>query len=846
MTEWTDRIADVWGTRTPHPRGTPWPVRVDSHLDAGLDESGVDRWVQSACVLCSNGCGCDIAVKDGRMVGVRGRAADVVNHGRLGPKGLYGSWQWNRTDRLTRPLVRDGSGALVETDWDTAMDRVVRRSRELLATDAGALSHAFYTSGQLFLEEYYALAVVGKAGLGTPHMDGNTRLCTATAAAALKESFGSDGQPGSYSDIEHADAVFLYGHNMAETQTVLWARVLDRVHGADPPVVVAVDPRTTKVAEAATATGGVHLAPVPGTNQALMNGLVREVVANGWVDEEYVRRHTLGLDDLVATVEPWTPERVAEVCDVPARDVRRAAEVFGTSQRVLSTVLQGFYQSHQATAASCQVNNLHLLRGLLGRPGCGVLQMNGQPTAQNTRECGADGDLPGFRNWDNPEHVRQLAELWNVDPLVVPHWSPPTHAMQIWRYCEQGSVRFLWISGTNPAVSLPELGRIRSILEREDLFVVVQDGFLTETARYADVVLPAALWGEKQGTFTNVNRTVHLSEKAVDPPGEARSDLDVFLDYARRMDLRDRDGDPLVPWTTPEQVFEAWKECTRGRPCDYTGLSYEQLRGGSGVPWPVNADAPEGTDRLYADGVFPTDPDVCESYGHDLVTGGSLDERTYRAMEPAGRALLKAAAFSPPPETPSEEFPFVLTTGRTVYHFHTRTKTRRSRQLQRAAPDAWAELSVADADRLGVAEGDLVRVESPRGHVVVPARIGRGRDGVVFVPFHFGWFDVPGDVPGDGSPPGRPRAANEMTMTEWDPVSKQPVLKVAAVRVVRAGPGEGPAPAPTTTASAPADPGSVPPTTGGPDAATSERFDAAPPPPPAPGPRGASASTSGS
>ncbi|MFC8269824.1 molybdopterin-dependent oxidoreductase [Streptomyces cinereoruber] len=820
----SDRIADIWGTRTPHARDTPWPVRVDTHLDASLTEQDVDRWVQSACVLCSNGCGCDIAVKDGRMVGVRGRAADRVNRGRLGPKGLYGSWQWSRTDRLTRPLVRDAGGELVESDWETAMGRIVERSRQLLATDAGALSHAFYTSGQLFLEEYYTLGVIGKAGLGTPHMDGNTRLCTATAAAALKESFGSDGQPGCYGDIEATDAVFLFGHNMAETQTVLWARVLDRVHGPNPPRVVAVDPRTTKVAEAARATGGVHLAPLPGTNQALMNALIREVVHHGWVDEEYVAAHTLGFEELKATVEPYTPEHAADICRVPAADIRRAAEIFGTSERILSTVLQGFFQSHQATAASCAVNNLHLLRGMLGRPGCGVLQMNGQPTAQNTRECGADGDLPGFRNWDNPEHVRQLADLWNVDPMTIPHWAPPTHAMQIWRYCEQGSIGLLWISGTNPAVSLPELTRIRKILRQDSLFTVVQDGFLTETARHADVVLPAALWGEKQGTFTNADRTVHLSDKAVDPPGEARSDLDIWLDYARRMDFRDKDDAPLIPWSDPQGAFEAWKECTRNRPVDYTGLTYDKLRGG-GIPWPVNDGAPEGTERLYADADFPTHVDTCETYGHDLLTGGALSEQEYRAENPDGRAFLKSAAYVPPPEGPGEDYPFVLTTGRTAYHFHTRTKTGRSRQLRRAAPDAWVELSVGDAARLGVGEGDVVRVESRRGAVQAPARIGRGRDGMVFVPFHYGYWDRP-------AADGTSRAANELTMTEWDPVSKQPTFKIGAVRVTRIADATGPSPAPTTTASAPADPDGIPPTVGGPDADVHEHLRTTAPPTP--------------
>jgi anaerobic selenocysteine-containing dehydrogenase len=676
--------------------------------------------------------------------------------------------------------VRDGS-ALREASWDEAMGRVVETSKRLLA-EKGPLSHGFYTSGQLFLEEYYTLGVIGKAGIGTPHMDGNTRLCTATAAAALKESFGCDGQPGSYADVEECDAVFLYGHNMAETQTVLWSRLLDRTHGSDPPVVVCVDPRSTRVAEEARRTGGVHLAPAPGTNVALMNALLREQLEHGWVDEAWVADHTVGIDELRQVVEPYTPEHAAEVCQVQADDVRRTAEIFGTTDRVLSTVLQGFYQSHQATAAAVAVNDLHLLRGMIGRPGCGILQMNGQPTAQNTRECGADGDLPGFRNWENPEHVAELARLWNVDELTIPHWAPPTHAMQIFRYAEQGSIGLLWISATNPAVSMPELGRIRDLLGGDQCFLVVQDLFLTETARLADVVLPAAGWGEKTGTFTNADRTVHLSEKAVDPPGEARADLDIWLDYADRMGFTDRDGAPLVRWRTPEEAFEAWKECSRGRPCDYTALSYDVLRGPSGLQWPVTDERPDGTERLYTDHVFPTDSDYCEDYGHDLVTGGVVTPEKHKAMWLAGRAVLKAVPWQPPHERPSTTYPLLFTTGRTVHHFHTRTKTGRSRRLRDAAPEPWVELSAADAERLAVADGDQVRVESPRGHLEAPARVTEVREGTVFAPFHYGYWDV---AEGAG-PDGVPRAANELTMTIWDPVSKQPVFKTAACRVSRA------------------------------------------------------------
>jgi anaerobic selenocysteine-containing dehydrogenase len=783
-----DRIHDVWGPRTPHARDAEWPVRVDLHLDDGLTEGDVDRWVRSACVLCSNGCGCEIAVKDGRMVGVRGTATDAVNHGRLGPKGLYGSTPWaTNPDRLTTPLVRE-NGALREANWDDAMGRIVAKSKDVLDRK-GPLGVGFYTSGQLFLEEYYTLAVIGKAGLGTPHMDGNTRLCTATAGEAMKESFGCDGQPGSYTDIEHTDAIFLYGHNMPETQTVLWARILDRTRGENPPVITCVDPRTTDVAREAQRTGGVHLAPRPGTNQALMNGMVRELLANGWHDQAWVGAHTVGLEELQKIVEPWTPEETARVCGVDAEDLRRAVRIFGTTERVLSTVLQGFYQSHQATAAACQVNNLHLLRGLIGRPGCGILQMNGQPTAQNTRETGADGDLPGFRNWDNPAHVQQLADLWGVDVDVVPHWAPPTHAMQIWRYAEQGSVELLWISATNPAVSLPDLDRVRRILEGDSCFVVVQDAFLTETARLADVVLPAAGWGEKTGTYTNVNRTVHLSEKAVEPPGEAKADLDIFLAYATAMDFRRNDGSPLIPWSTPEEAFEAWKECSRGRPCDYSGLTYERLRGPSGIPWPVTAEHPDGTDALYTDAVFPTDTDYCETYGRDLLTGGSVTREKHAAANPAGRAVLRAAPYTPALEEPDPTYPLRLVTGRTVYHFHTRTKTARARELEDAAPGAWVELAASDAEALGIADGDLVRVESRRGAIEAPARIERTpgsrgpREGTVFAPFHYGYWDE-----NEAGPDGngvRPRAANELTRSWWDPASKQPMFKTGAVRVTK-------------------------------------------------------------
>jgi anaerobic selenocysteine-containing dehydrogenase len=772
-----DRIEDPWGPATPVGPGEPWPERVDTYLAPGAVPQ---RWVQTASVLHSDGDAYDVGVQDGRIVGVRGRGVDRVNRGRLGPKDLF-AWQASHSgDRLTRPLIRR-DGRLQEGSWDEAMGLIVERSQALLR-EKGPSAIGFYTSGQLFLEEYYTLAILARAGIGTNHLDGNTRLCTATAGEALKESFGCDGQPASYDDVHHADVIALFGHNVAETQPVLWRRMLDRLEGPEPPKLVVVDPRRTVPARHAT----VHVPLTAGSNLAFMNAVLHEVIEHGWIDERYVQAHAVGFDDLAEQVTACTPEWAAEICGVDAELIRQAARVLGTAERLLCTVLQGFYQAHQATAAACQVNNLVIARGMLGKPGCGVLQMNGQPTAQNTRETGANGDLPGFRNWANPAHVEDLARIWNVDPLQIPHYAPPTHVMEMVRYMEQGALPFWWVSATNPLVSLPEAERVRSVCSSDDVFLVVQDLFLTETAAVADVVLPAATQMEKTGTFTNADRTVHLSEQAIDPPGEARSDLDIWLDYARRMDFRDKDGAPLVKWSTPEEAFEAFKRCVADRPCSYGDITYERLRGGSGIQW--------GGPRLYADGRFFASPDVCESYGRDLLTGAALEPTEYRALNPDGKAILKACEYVPPHEPPDPDHPLRLNTGRTLFHFHTRTKTGRTPQLQAAAPEVWVELSATDARQLQLAEGDLAEVRSARGTIQAKVRISDIRAGVVFVPFHYGWWD---------RPDGTSRAANELTITDWDPASKQPLFKAGAVAVVKVADGDGPAVAPTNTASAP-------------------------------------------
>ncbi|KAJ5982023.1 hypothetical protein N7451_012123 [Penicillium sp. IBT 35674x] len=756
-----DSIKSVWGERTPYKH--QWPTRCDSHL---VDTP--ERWVQSACVLCSNGCGMDIGVKDGKVVGVRGRTTDRVNKGRLGPKGLNGWVSIGHPDRLKHPLIRR-NGKLERASWDEAMSLIVDRTKDIQSrlTNHGI---GFYTSGQLLLEEYYVLAMVGKAGLNTLHMDGNTRLCTATAAASMRESFGSDGQPGSYADIDYTDCLFLVGHNMAATQTVLWARVLDRLAGPHPPKLIVVDPRMSDTAEKAT----IHLTPKGGTNVALMNGLQYLIIENGWVNKDYVAQHVCGLDDLKKVVKKYTPDAVKKITGVPVSQLHETARALATSGSLLSTALQGVYQSNQATAAACQINNINLLLGHIGKPGSGVLQMNGQPTAQNNRETGCDGEYPGFRNFQNPNHMQEIADIWNIGLNQVPHWNQPTHIQNMLNFIAAGSIEMFWVSGTNPLVSLPHLYRVREILTKPDLFLIVQDIFMTETTAIADVVLPAAQWGEKTGCFTNVDRTMHLSQKAVEPPGEAKADLDIFLDFAHRMDFRNKDGGVLIPFRTPDEVFADWKKMSYGRPLDCSELSYEKLTGGSGIQWPCTKEYPYGKERLFDDGIFFTDTEYCESFGHDLETGAPLTKAQYQAINPGGRAIFKSCHYQPSLEQPDDDFPFLLATGRNVFHFHTRTKTGRSKRLQGADRDACVVVSRTDADEIGVSSGEMVIVQSRRGQVEMPVKIEGINQGHVFIPFHFGYFD---------SKDKRARAANELTIEQWDPVSKQPMFKSGAVRI---------------------------------------------------------------
>lgn len=726
-------------------------------------QGAVDRWVYSTCNICSIGCGCYIAVKDNKIVGIKGNEKHSINRGRLDPKGENQWYANNSPDRLLTPLIRNKSGKLVPASWDDAMDLLVEKTKATLRK-LGPNGIAIYSTGQSTLETYYTIAKIGRAGLGSHLLDANTRLCTATVEWCLMESFGSDGVPASYEDIDMADTIMLFGHNVAETGTVLFERIMSRKRSTGKPYLIVVDPRKTLTAIEAD----LFLQLNPGTNLALLNGILHLILKTGDIDKSFIRNHTIGFERMRQSVLPWTPEVTSQTTGVPIELIYRAAQIIGKTKTLVSTTLQGAFQSADATSSCVAINNIHLIRGLIGKPGCGPLHMAGQPSSSANRTVGGVGTYPGQRNSNNPKHIEEMARLWNVDQSRL-EVGPEKGIEEIMYLMEQEKVGIFWNIFTNPMVSLPNRFRARRAFEKT--FVVVQDPFLTETTEVADLVLPPAMWGEIEGTMENADRTINIMRKAVEPPNGVKSDFDILLDFSKRMGFKDKDGNPLIEYSTPEECFEEWKKISKGRPVDMTGMTYEKLETQNGIRWPANEEHPLGTTRLYSDYQFHTDIDYTQTYGKDLLTGRPRTRKEYEALNPNGRAILYETYYVPPAEYPQTEFPFWLTTGRLVWHWHTRTKTARSPYLQMIAPQGYVEIHIMDAQNLSLLPGEVVRVVSPRGSIEVPARIvDTVQPGLVFVPFHYGsWQEK--------------QAANNLTVDFTDPLSRQPTFKQSSCRI---------------------------------------------------------------
>jgi anaerobic selenocysteine-containing dehydrogenase len=691
-----------------------------------------DRWVRTTCGYCSVGCGMLAGVRGNEMVAVRGDPDHPVNRGRLCPKGLSEHHTLTAPGRLTEPRLRGADGVSRPVDWDTALDSVATRFRQLL-DEHGPEAVAVLSTGQLVTEEFYTLGKLARLGLGLAHYDGNTTLCMASAVSGYKMSFGSDGPPGCYDDFSEADCVLLIGANVADNHPLLAPRLLSPGGGRRPDVIV-VDPRVTKTAMVAD----VHLALRPRSDVALLNGMIKVLIDEALVDKDYIAAHTTGFEELAAHVEAYPLDRVAAECGLPAEAIRDAALRFGEAERALVAWTMGVNHSIQGTETVALINTLCLITGNIGRVGAAPFSITGQCNAMGTREAGFTASMPGYRPYDDPAARAELAGLLGVDESRLPTERGRAYP-DIVNGIVNGRIKGLWVIATNPVVSFPNREILELALDQLDFFVV-QDGFETPTTARADVVLPAAIWGEKDGTYTNSERRASRVRRCVPPPGEARTDFEIFLALAERLGV----ADELYPgWTSPEDAFDEWRRVSAGRLCDYSGMTWEAIEKAGGIQWPHPNGAPAGSPRLYADGRFPT---------------------------PDGRARLACVDPVPITEQPRRQYPLLLNTGRTVEHWHTRTKTGRVDALERLAPEAWVELHPDDARELGVRSGDVVRLVSQRGAVdeIVVRVTSVVRAGEVFVPFHYD-----------------EACANRLTKNEYDPISREPNYKQCAVRVER-------------------------------------------------------------
>ncbi|MEO7192443.1 MAG: nitrate reductase [Vicinamibacterales bacterium] len=714
-------------------------THADHYLYADDAEAGYisaqkvpEQWVPTTCGYCSVGCGMYVGVRAGRAVSVRGNPDHPVNRGLLCPKGLSEHHTLSASDRAVQPLLRR-DGQLRPVAWPEAL-RVMAQTFQDIQARHGRESVGVISTGQLVTEEFYTLGKLVQLGLGTRNYCGNTTLCMSTAVSGYKRSFGSDGPPGAYDDLEQADLIMLIGANIAENHPILCRRL-----AANPgTTLIVVDPRVTKTAMMAD----LHLPVKPRSDLALVNGLIHILIEHDLVDHSYIEAHTTGFDALKASVATYTPDRVAEITGLSAELLYRTASLYANARAALVAWTMGVNHSTKGTETVNAINNLSLITGNIGRPGASPFSITGQCNAMGTREAGFTSSLPGYRKFESGSDRAELAELWHLPVDRIPT-SRGLAYPDIIEAALSHKIRALWIIGTNPIVSFPNLGVLTQALHDLE-FLVVQDGFHpTPTSDLAHLVLPAAIWGEKEGTYTNSERRVSKVNQAVPPPGEARSDFDIFLGLAKELGV---EAELFPGWRTPEDAFAEWGRVSAGRLCDYSGITYAGLaKEAIQWPFPAGASAPGATRRLYDDGQFETED---------------------------GRAQLLPVTWEPFPEQPTAEFPFVLNTGRTVEHWHTRTKTGRVPILQRLCPDAWVEMNPRDARALGLKPQESVSVVSRRGAIrSIQLRVTETvAPGQVFVPFHFAEAN-----------------ANQLTQSAYDPISREPNFKQSAVRVERAG-----------------------------------------------------------
>ncbi len=717
--------------------------------------------VRTLCPYCGVGCGLDVDghAPPGTVPKVRGDRAHPSSQGMVCVKGATVAESLDK-DRLLYPMWRESlSDDFRRISWDEALGRLSDRIQTIRQTQ-GADAICMYGSGQMQTEDYYVAQKLLKGCLGTNNFDSNSRLCMSSAVSAYVQSFGADGPPCCYDDLDLTDCAVLIGTNTAECHPIIFNR-FRKHHKKNPQVkLIVIDPRRTETA----AVADLHLAIHPGTDIDLLNSIAHVLLMQGECDRGFIAAHTNHYDEFEAVIKQYAPAVVADRCGVTVEQIELAARYWAQSERVLSMWSMGVNQSSEGTAKARAIINLHLLTGQIGKPGAGPFSLTGQPNAMGGRESGGLCNLlPGYRHVKLPEHRAAVEQFWHLPPgSISPHWGRT--AWEMITGLELGEVELLWVVATNPVVSLPDLQRVKRALQRSP-FTVQQDCYYpTETTTLAHLLLPAAQWGEKTGTMTNSERVVTLCPAFRQPPGEARPDWEIFADVARRLGFADH-----FPFTTPAQVHAEFVQITRGQPCDMTGISHARLAvsplqwpcpigsGGVGESRSGNAPAETFTHPSTHSPAHPTSKRLYIDYHFHTANGRA----NFSAYHSRGLA-----------EPPDSQYPLVLTTGRLYGHWHTQTRTGRIEKTRRMYPNPFIEIHPHDAEPLGITEGEMVLVRSRRGHAKFPAKVTRGiAPGTVFVPIHWGalWADE--------------AEANALTHPHACPDSRQPEVKACAVQL---------------------------------------------------------------
>ena len=710
-----DTYADQFG---PHLNYTP---------EGGWDTREPDKLVDTHCCFCGVQCGITLKVKDNRVIGFEPREDFPVNKGKLCPKGVKRYMQNEHPDRLKAPLIRHPITGFEPTSWDNAYAKTVEAIKRIQST-YGKDSFAFLGGASMTNEKAYLNGKFARVALQTANIDYNGRLCMVSAGAANKIAFGIDRAANPWSDIPKAKAIILAGTNLAECFPVLTQYIWKaRDNGAK---IIVIDPRITPIAR----TADLFLPVKPGRDSALANGILAEMIRHGWIDEDFLAQRADGWEKVRETVAKYTPEYTEKITGVPAASIVKAAEIWGPAETSMLLHARGIEHHTKGVENVLSYMNLVLATGRIGKEGSGYGTITGQGNGQGGREHGQRcNQLPGGRDINNKEHREHIAKIWGVEEASLPYEG--LTACEIIDAIEEGKIKGLLSISFNPLVSIPDSNRTRKALEKLEFFGCI-DFFMNETARFADVVFAGSLQEEDEGTVTTgEGRCVKLNQSTT-PPGDARADWKIICELAQRLGKGEH-----FNYSGPEEIFEELAVASAGGVNDYSGMTWERIEKENGLFWPCTAPGHAGTPRLFED---------------------------HRFYHPDGKAHLKAFDYRPPAEDVCPEYPLIFTTGRVVSQYLSGTQTRRIGTLVDQYPEPLCEMHPMLAKQLGVADGDIVRVSSRRGDIVLPAQVTQTiRPDTIFIPYH--WADK--------------KAANQLTNRKLDPISKIPEFKVCACKV---------------------------------------------------------------